>query len=81
MEAIKVNGDKITMREQRGFFVGHIYSIFTWDACNFASASQDGTTRIWDIRQPDCINVIAARPSSENKRKLFFFLIEYLNLK
>ncbi|CAF2060965.1 unnamed protein product [Rotaria magnacalcarata] len=43
---------------------GHIYSIYTWDACNFVSASQDGTSRIWDIRQPECVNVIAARPSN-----------------
>ncbi|CAF4658672.1 unnamed protein product [Rotaria magnacalcarata] len=45
-------------------FLGHIYSIYTWDACNFVSASQDGTSRIWDIRQPECVNVIAARPSN-----------------
>ncbi|CAF0942016.1 unnamed protein product [Rotaria sordida] len=43
---------------------GHIYSLFAWDACNFVSASQDGTSRVWDIRQPDCINVIAPRPSN-----------------
>ncbi|CAF1114822.1 unnamed protein product [Adineta steineri] len=40
---------------------GHIYSLFTWDAYNFVSASQDGTSRLWDIRQPECINVIAPR--------------------
>ncbi|CAF1139283.1 unnamed protein product [Rotaria sp. Silwood1] len=43
---------------------GHIYSLFTWDAYNFVSASQDGTSRLWDIRQRDCLNVIAPRPSN-----------------
>jgi len=43
---------------------GHIYSLFAWDACSFVSASQDGTSRLWDIRQPDCVNVVAARPSN-----------------
>jgi WD40 repeat protein len=60
--------------------VGHIYSIFTWDACSFATASQDGTTRLWDIRQSDCVNVIPARPSSKNQSKLFiffYFIVEF----
>ncbi|CAF0819321.1 unnamed protein product [Adineta ricciae] len=43
---------------------GHIYSLYTWDACSFVSASQDGTSRIWDIRQPDCVHVIAPRSSN-----------------
>lgn len=45
---------------------GHIYSLFTWDSYNFVSASQDGTTRVWDIRQSDCIHVVPAHPSSES---------------
>ena len=44
--------------------LGHIYSLFTWDACSFVSGSQDGTSRLWDIRQPECAHVIPARPSS-----------------
>ncbi|CAF3551445.1 unnamed protein product [Rotaria sordida] len=43
---------------------GHIYSLFAWDACSFVSGSQDGTSRLWDIRQPNCVNVIAPRPSN-----------------
>ncbi|CAF3653659.1 unnamed protein product [Rotaria socialis] len=43
---------------------GHIYSLFPWDACSFVSGSQDGTSRLWDIRQPNCVNVIAPRPSN-----------------
>jgi WD40 repeat protein len=43
---------------------GHIYSLFAWDACSFVSGSQDGTSRLWDIRQPECVNVIASRPSN-----------------
>lgn len=55
------------------FYSGHIYSLYTWDACCFVSGSQDGTSRLWDIRQPDCVNVIAARPSSMySKHKLSY---------
>ncbi|CAF0884052.1 unnamed protein product [Adineta ricciae] len=43
---------------------GHIYSLFAWDACSFVSGSQDGTSRLWDIRQPECVNVIPPRPSN-----------------
>lgn len=43
---------------------GHIYSLFTWDACSFVSASQDGTSRLWDIRQPECAHVVPPRPSN-----------------
>ncbi|CAF0755787.1 unnamed protein product [Didymodactylos carnosus] len=43
---------------------GHIYSLFAWDACSFVSGSQDGTSRIWDIRQNECVNVIAPRASN-----------------
>ncbi|CAF0783266.1 unnamed protein product [Adineta steineri] len=43
---------------------GHIYSLFTWDACSFVSGSQDGTSRLWDIRQPECVHVIPPRPSN-----------------
>ena len=65
------------MTEQRETILGHVYSLFAWDTCNFVSASQDGTVRLWDIRQPDCINVIAPRPSSINNKKakeIFFYL-------
>ncbi|UJR37530.1 hypothetical protein I4U23_030232 [Adineta vaga] len=43
---------------------GHIYSLFAWDACSFVSGSQDGTSRLWDIRQPECVAVIPPRPSN-----------------
>ena len=61
--------------------LGHIYSLYTWDACSFVSASQDGTSRIWDIRQPDCVHVIAPRPSSNSRSetKNFELLILFSN--
>lgn len=48
---------------------GHIYSIFAWGSSTFASACQDGTTRLWDVRQSECIHAIAPRSSSENRKK------------
>lgn len=48
---------------------GHIYSIFAWDSGMFASACQDGVTRLWDIRQSECIHAITSRSSS--KKRIF----------
>ena len=45
---------------------GHIYSLFTWDNYSFVSASQDGTCRLWDIRQADSLHLVPARPSSKS---------------
>ena len=57
---------------------GHIFSLYTWDTCNFVSGSQDGTVRLWDIRQPDSITVIPARSSSiqsQQKKRSFFVFV------
>ncbi|CAF1603624.1 unnamed protein product, partial [Didymodactylos carnosus] len=53
---------------------GHIYSLFAWDACSFVSGSQDGTSRIWDIRQNECVNVIVPRANSSRN------ISQFLNL-
>ncbi len=67
---------KQTPIKSYGGHQGHIYSLFAWDACSFVTGSQDGTTRIWDIRQSDCVNVIPARPSSINRNKNFVFYLK-----
>lgn len=62
-------------------YEGHqaqICSIFAWNSQNFVSASQDGTVRLWDIRQMTPVQTIGPRASSieifqiEKNRALFF---------
>ena len=45
------------------FCTGPILTMHTWGGAMFVTGSTDRTTRFWDLRSRDCVNMVAAPPT------------------